>query len=94
MSNDLSDIVEVVKTNTHGANLLLQAGYRLLEVSSEQVGIMAGSGMVTNGRNFWVDRYISYVLGRPAGVAPVVPPKGHREGAVRAPVIIEEEASA
>lgn len=93
MSNDLSDIVEVVKTNTHGANLLLQAGYRLLEVSSEQVGIMARNGGVTNGRNFWVDRYISYVLGRPAGIAPVVPPKGHREGLVKF-AVIEEEASA
>lgn len=90
MTEELTDIVEVVKTNTSGANKLLKAGYRLLEVGTEQVAIAARNGEVTPGRNFWVDRYISYVLGRPADVEHVEPPKAHREGAVRRPFLVEE----
>ena len=91
MTTELGDIVEVVKTNTNGANILLDAGYRLLDVQTATEGILNRYGRIKANNNFWVERYTEYVLGRPRDVAHVEPPRRHHAGRIKnVPVEIEE----
>ncbi len=64
--SDLDDIREVVKTNSAGANKLIAVGYRLLDVQTEAEACRPRGG----GGNFWVDRRVVFVLGRPERVEP------------------------
>ncbi len=91
--SEYAGIVEVVKTNTHTANVLLAAGYRLLDVQPEAEANYGRGG----GGHFWVERWVAYVLGRPADVehVDVSSVRRHRINTVIMPVDpIEAEGAA
>lgn len=69
----LAEIAEVVETGTRGANLLLANGYVLLHLADHAEARIMQRGDGTPQP--FVQRYMNYVLGRPAGIAHVELPR-------------------
>ena len=62
---EYADIAEVLEVRLKGANNLLAHGYRLLAIE-------AVTAMIQNpeSQNWYVEKQVVYVMGRPAGVEP------------------------
>lgn len=72
MTTDKFDIAEVVTCSKKRVNLFLERGYRLLAVEPETVWIKPKDAKKIEG---YVLKFITFVLGRPAGVEPFDPDK-------------------
>ena len=67
---ELSEIVEVNKTNSFGANFLLEHGYKLLHMDIESESRYHPEPPDHKGaRMYYVQRSLRFVVGRTADVA-------------------------